>query len=81
MLWRAPWLKRRLALMGFAGWDVGSLYLAYNLTYIRRLGEWEGWSTGLLAIILIWLGISYLVGRYSPAETTRKSYGLIRISP
>ena len=78
MLWRAPWLKRRLALMGFAGWDVGSLYLAYNLTYIERLGVWEGWSRGLLAIILIWLSISYLVGRYSPAETTRRSYGLIR---
>ena len=80
MLWRAPWLKRRLALMGFAGWDVGSLYLAYNLTYLRRLGEWEGWSTGLLAIALIWLSISYLVGRYSPAETTTRNYGLIRFA-
>ena len=78
MLWRAPWLKRRLALIGFAGWDVGSLYLAYNLTYLRRLGEWEGWSTGLLAITLIWLGISYLTGRYSPAEATRKGNGLVR---
>ena len=78
MLWRAPWLKRRLALLGFAGWDVGSLYLAYNLTYLRRLGEWEGWSTGLLAITLIWLCISYLTGRYSPAEATRRDYGLIR---
>lgn len=78
MLWRAPWLKRRLALMGFAGWDVGSLYLAYNLTYVRRLGEWEGWSSGLLAITLIWLSISYLTGRYSPAETTRRDNGLIR---
>ena len=80
MLWRAPWLKRRLALMGFTGWDVGSLYLAYNLTYIERLGKWEGWSTGLLAIVLIWLSISYLVGRYSPAETTRRSYGLMRFA-
>ena len=79
MLWRAPWLKRRLALMGLAGWDVGSLYLAYNLTYLRRLGVWEGWSTGLLAIILIWLSISYLIGRYSPAETTKGGYGLIRL--
>ena len=75
---RAPWLKRRLALMGFAGWDVGSLYLAYNLTYVRRLGEWEGWSSGLIAITLIWLSISYLTGRYSPAEATRRDNGLIR---
>ena len=78
MLWRAPWLKRRLALMGFAGWDVGSLYLAYNLTYLRRLGEWEGWSNGLIAITVIWLGISYLAGRYSPSEVSRRDYGLIR---
>ena len=78
MLWRAPWLKRRVALMGFAGWDVCSLYLAYNLTYLGRLGLWEGWSTGLLAITLIWLSISYLLGRYSPAETTRRDYGLMR---
>ena len=78
MLWRAPWLKRRFVLMGLAGWDVGSLYLAYNLTYLRRLGEWEGWSTGLVAITLIWLGISYLTGRYSPAKATARNYGLIR---
>ena len=80
MLWRAPWLKRRIALMGLAGWDVGSLYLAYNLTYLGRLGAWEGWSTGLLAITLIWLSISYLIGRYSPAETSTRAYGLIRLA-
>ena len=78
MNWRAPWLKRRIALIGLAGWDVGSLYLAYNFTYLRRLGEWEGWSTGLLAITLIWLSISYLTSRYSPSEATRRDYGLIR---
>lgn len=78
MLWRAPWIKRRGALLGLAAWDVGSLYLSYNLTYLIRLGEWEGWSQGLLVITATWLSISYLAGRYSPAETKDKSYGLTR---
>ena len=78
MLWRAPWLKRRIALMGLAAWDVGSLYLSYNLTYLRRLGEWEGWSQGLLVITATWLSISYLTGRYSPAETKSNNYGVRR---
>ena len=78
MLWRAPWIKRRGALLGLAAWDVGSLYLSYNLTYLRRLGEWEGWSQGLLVITATWLSISYLAGRYSPAEKKDKNYGLSR---
>ena len=79
MLWRAPWIRRRGALLGLAAWDVGSLYLSYNLTYLRRLGEWEGWSQGLLVITATWLSISYLAGRYSPAEMKDKNYGLSRV--
>ena len=79
MRWRAPWIKRRGALLGLAAWDVGSLYLSYNLTYLRRLGEWEGWSQGLLVIAATWLSISYLTGRYSPAEKKNKNYGLNRV--
>ena len=78
MLWRAPWIRRRGALLGLAAWDVASLYLSYNVTYLRRLGEWEGWSQGLLVITATWLSISYLAGRYSPADTKDKSYGLTR---
>ena len=57
---------------------MGSLYLSYNLTYLRRLGEWEGWSPGLLVITATWLSISYLTGRYSPAETKSNNYGTRR---
>ncbi|UPM49208.1 sugar transferase [Synechococcus sp. A10-1-5-1] len=57
---------------------MGSLYISYNLTYLRRLGEWEGWSQGLLVITATWLSISYLSGRYSLAETKGKNYGLSR---
>lgn len=79
MFSRAPWLKRRVALMGLAAWDVAALYLSYNLTYLRRLGAWESWSQGLLVITTIWLSISYLTGRYSPSETRDKNYGLGRL--
>ena len=67
MLWRVPWLRRRLALMSLAAWDVACVYLSYNLTYLRRLGQWEGWNLGLVVIATTWLGVSYLVGRYSPS--------------
>ena len=77
MLWRAPWLRRRVALLGLAAWDVSSLYISYNLTYLQRLAEWEGWSQGLRVITATWLSIPKLTGRYSPAET-EESYGLSR---
>lgn len=73
MLWRTPWLRQRLALIGFAGWDAISLYLGYNVTYLTRIGRWEGLTPGLLVTGTIWLGISYLIGRYSPTEERDKS--------
>ena len=67
MFWRAPWLRHRLALLTFAGWDAASVYLSYNLTYQIRIGKWEGVSLGLVVIAATWLMTSYLIGRYSPS--------------
>ena len=78
MLWRAPWLRHRLALMGLAAWDAASLYICYNLTFVARRGRWEGWSAGLLVITLTWLGFSYLAGRYSPAPTSGRGSATAR---
>lgn len=66
MLLRAPWLSRRLSLVAVAAWDVAFTYLSYNITYLIRLGRWEGLSLGLAVITVCWLGTSYLIGRYSP---------------
>ena len=68
MLWRAPWLRHRLGLLIFAAWDALSLYISYNLTYLTRLGRWEGLSPGLGVVTIGWLSASYVIGRYSPAE-------------
>jgi len=79
MLWRAPWLQRRVALMGLAAWDATAIYLSYNIIYLLRLNHWEGWSRGLLVVTATWLSISYLVGRYSPSERSNKNAALIRL--
>ena len=68
MLWRAPWLRYRLALIGFAMWDAAAIYVCYNAIYLMRLGRWEGLNSGLAVIVVTWLGTSYLLGRYSPNE-------------
>lgn len=81
MLWRAPWLKQRKVLVGLAAWDASSLYLAYNLTYIARLGEWKGVSTGLIVMTTTWLGSSYLAGRYSPQRSGEAGQHLTRLFP
>ena len=74
MLWRAPWLRHRVALMTLAAWDAASVYMSYNMTYVLRLGTWEGWSLGLAVVSATWLGSSYVIGRYSPtAEGDRDS--------
>ena len=66
MVWRAPWLRHRQALMALAAWDAACIYISYNLIYLVRLEKWEGVSIGLLVIITAWSGASYLLGRYSP---------------
>lgn len=71
MLWRAPWLRRRLALLGFAAWDIVTLFLSYNLIFLARLSRWEGLSPGLIVITTSWISISYIIGRYSPSSTTK----------
>lgn len=72
MLWRAPWLRYRLALITFAAWDATSVYVSYNVTSLMRLGRWEGWSLGMAVAATTWLSISYLSGRYSPRANRAK---------
>ena len=62
-------MRHRLALIAFAAWDAMSLYISYNVTYVTRLGRWEGISLGLVVVSTTWLSASYLLGRYSPTAT------------
>ena len=62
---RLPWLKERWLLLSLAGLDAAALALLYNLTYWVRLGTIEGVNRALALLIGLWLGGSYLLGRYS----------------
>lgn len=61
--------------MAFAAWDVATLFISYNLTYVARIGRWEGVNLGLLVVATTWLGVSYIIGRYSPEERSDKNLG------
>lgn len=65
--------------MGFAAWDAMSVYVSYNLTYLVRIGKWEGLAPGLAVIGAVWLGSSYLIGRYSPVEKKNGNEWIVRL--
>jgi exopolysaccharide biosynthesis polyprenyl glycosylphosphotransferase len=89
MWWRAPWLKRRLLLLGLAVFDAAILFLLYNLAFLRRFEAWAGLTPSLIAVIGLWLTGSYLLGRYSrtggaqregtPQRTALASTGLVAL--
>ena len=54
--------------MALAAWDAASIYIGYNIMYLTRIGRWDGVSAGLAVFAGTWLGVSYLLGRYSPME-------------
>ncbi|MFM8260487.1 MAG: exopolysaccharide biosynthesis polyprenyl glycosylphosphotransferase [Vulcanococcus sp.] len=75
MWWRSPWLRRRALLIGLAGFDLLALVLAYNTAYHGRFSAWPGLSNAVLGLIGLWLGASYLLGRYSRPQ---RRHGLAR---
>ncbi|MEB3242530.1 MAG: sugar transferase [Cyanobacteriota bacterium] len=67
---RAPWLRQRLLMLGLALFDGSCLSLTYNLIRWLRLEEesWVGLNRALATLLALWLGTSYLLGRYSEPE-------------
>jgi len=55
-----------------AAWDALAVYISYNLTFLFRIGRWEGMSLGLSVALTTWLIVSYLVGQYSPRSGSNK---------
>jgi exopolysaccharide biosynthesis polyprenyl glycosylphosphotransferase len=68
MLLRAPWLKERLPLLGLALWDALVVPLSYGLVYLWHHGVWPQSGRAIPGMLLLWLGLSYLIGRYSKAS-------------
>jgi exopolysaccharide biosynthesis polyprenyl glycosylphosphotransferase len=66
MRWRSPWLRRRGLLIGLAAFDLFIVFLTYIGIYYIRFNVWPGISISMSALAGLWLGLSYLLGRYSP---------------
>lgn len=65
MSWRAPWLRERLLLLVLALCDLLVVLIVYSINYWWRVNAWPGLTQALLVLILVWLGGSYLLGRYT----------------
>ena len=65
MSWRAPWLRERLLLLVLAFCDLLVVSTVYSINYWWRVNAWPGLTQALLVLILVWLGGSYLLGRYT----------------
>jgi hypothetical protein len=68
MWWRTPWLKQRWMLLALALADTGLLIIFYNLFFWRRFHDWVWITPSVAILILLWVGSSYLLGRYSSPE-------------
>ena len=65
MSWRAPWLWERLLLLVLALRDLLVILTVYSLNYWWRVNAWPGLTQAFLVLIVVWLGGSYLLGRYT----------------
>jgi exopolysaccharide biosynthesis polyprenyl glycosylphosphotransferase len=65
MNWRTPWLQQRWLMMSLALVDSLLLLSAYNLLFLLHFGRWAGATGSINSVIGLWLGTSYLLGRYS----------------
>jgi exopolysaccharide biosynthesis polyprenyl glycosylphosphotransferase len=68
MWWRTPWLQQRWLMLGLALGDGLLLLGSYNLLFWQRFGRWAGLTGSIGALVLAWLGASYLLGRYSRTD-------------
>jgi exopolysaccharide biosynthesis polyprenyl glycosylphosphotransferase len=68
MWWRNPWLQHRKRLLGLAVVDALLIIGAYNCLFLRLFHHLPGITRSVLLLIALWLGSSYLLGRYSRLE-------------
>jgi exopolysaccharide biosynthesis polyprenyl glycosylphosphotransferase len=72
MWWRNPWLRPRWILALLAIFDGLLIISAYNLLFLRQFRQLPGVTTSVGALLILWLGFSYLLGRYSKDEQVRR---------
>ncbi|MFO0137757.1 MAG: exopolysaccharide biosynthesis polyprenyl glycosylphosphotransferase, partial [Cyanobacteriota bacterium] len=60
--------------MGLALFDSLLLLGAYNSLFLQRFDRWAGVTGSIVGLIVLWVGVSYLLGRYSnPDQGQRDS--------
>ena len=80
MWWRAPWLQQRWTLLSLALLDAALITGNYNFLFWRRFDRWAGITGSVAAVSIIWLGTSYLLGRYSQPEDRSRDNVFHRIA-
>lgn len=68
MWWRTPWLRQRRLLLGLALFDSLLLLGTYNTLFLQRFDRWAGLTGSIVGLTLLWVGTSYLLGRYSKPD-------------
>ena len=59
-------------LLGLAIFDGLLIFAAYNGLFLRLFHQWPGLTTSLVVLIALWVGASYLLGRYSHHEPRQR---------
>jgi len=59
-------------LLGLAIFDGLLIFAVYNGLFLRLFHQWPGLTTSLVALIALWVGASYLLGRYSHHEPRQR---------
>jgi exopolysaccharide biosynthesis polyprenyl glycosylphosphotransferase len=54
--------------MGLALFDSLLLLGAYNSLFLQRFDRWAGVTGSIVGLIVLWVGVSYLLGRYSKPD-------------
>ena len=65
MVWRAPWVRSRLRLAAFAGWDALCITAIYSGLYRIRIDRLDVVTGGSIGFTVLWSFFSYILGRYS----------------
>lgn len=65
MWWRTPWLEQRWMLFGLALLDAAVLVGSYNVLFWHAFERWAGLTGSISSLLVLWIGMSYLIGRYS----------------
>ena len=72
MWWRNPWLRPRWVMASLAVFDAALLIATYNVLFLRQFGDLPGITRSVWGLLILWLGFSYLLGRYSRDEKVRR---------